>query len=276
MKTTRFRVEMKEDQMPLIDFVSARLDLSRRKAKALIDERNVFVNQKRVWMARHRLRKGDAVEILQPAARPEALPLNILFQDSDYVIADKPAGILANGPDSAETRLQASLPCPTLRAVHRLDRDTSGCLLLAKNEKAYRDMIPQFQDRRVEKLYQAVALGRLHPPDLVITAPLDGLPAVSHVRTLAANEEASHLEIRIATGRTHQIRKHLVSIRHPLAGDRFYGQRRPLPGRLMHVPRQMLHASSLAFRHPATGRPVRAYAPLPHDFLTCLRVFRLS
>lgn len=263
----------------LLDFMAESLALSRKKAKSLIDQRVVFVNNARVWMARHQLERGDRVEIhadvrgdAAPRA-PRAIP--ILFEDQDYLVVDKPAGLLSNGPGSLEERLREDRQEPALSAVHRLDRDTSGCLLMARNAEAGRAIIAQFHEKAVGKIYHAIAMGRVSPGVREIDAPIDGKPAVTKVHVIRSSSLATHLKLVIETGRTHQIRKHLLRIRHPLAGDKQYATGAMAVEVFRRIPRQMLHAAAISFKHPATGAPISAHAPLPRDFMQCLKALQL-
>ncbi len=264
----------------LLDYLAEHLGLSRRGAKNLLDDRLVFVNGRRIWMARHLLQIRDAVEVLAEAVAPKpaaANPVRILADDPLFLVADKPPRLLTTGEKSLELRLRDQLRLPALRAVHRLDKDTSGCVLFAKTEEARLALVAQFEEGRVRKLYHALVAGVLDPPQQDIRAPVDHLPAVSHVRQVSAQPRpprCAHLTVAIETGRTHQIRIHLQSIGHPVLGDRqYFSSRAP---EFAEVPRQMLHASDLRFVHPATGRPVAAAAPLPRDFKDWLRNLRLT
>ena len=150
--------------------------------------------------------------------------------------------------------------------VHRLDRDTSGCLLLARTADARDGMIPLFEAREVEKTYHVLVLGHW-PRNLTrLDNPLDGLSAVSLVRVLKASHDASLLEVRIETGRTHQIRRHTAGAGFPVLGDRQYATKEVALAAARRAPRQMLHAARLAFPHPATGARVDVGAPRPDDF----------
>jgi len=244
---------------------------------ALLDARRVFVNGQRVWMARHRLDPGDRVEIQEGlAAGPVVSREAVLYESDDYLIANKPPGLLANGPQSLEFGLRRLLGNPALTAVHRLDRDTSGCLLFAQQADAEARIRPLFVQHRIRKMYHAIVSGYVSDPEQEITFPLDHRSARTLVRTLDANKRSSHLWIELETGRTHQIRKHLVAIGHPLLGDQQYATRREVSPQERAIRRQMLHAYELAFRHPVTGQPVHAKAPLPDDFTACLRQFGLT
>jgi len=262
----------------LQDLLCERLGWSRKHAKRMLDGRFVFVNRQRIWMARHPLEAGDIVEVREPRAdtATSSGTVRILFEDDDYVIVDKPAGVLANGPRSVETLLQEHLKNSALRAVHRLDRDTSGCFLLAKNQAAFDAMVKVFQERAVTKNYLAIASGRV-PRDLrTIRTPIEKQEAVTHLRTVRAARIATLLELRLETGRTHQIRRHLSSAGHPLVGDKQYQTSVIKHDELRRVTRQMLHAERLSFKHPRTGQVVSARAPVPPDLLATKRELELG
>ena len=279
MNTQIFIVSGMDRGKPLLDFLSTGLSLSRRKAKSLLDARIVFVNHKRVWMARHILMPGDEVEIQATADRPvrtQNLP-RILFEDHDYIVVDKPSGMVSNGPDSLEQLLRDRLKIPTLVAVHRLDRDTTGCNLFSRSTASRDRIIPLFKDHRVLKIYNAIVLGRVGEDPKEISSPIDGQTAITRIeRILAVNKMASHLLVKVDTGRTHQIRKHLASIHHPIVGDKVYTTGPQAEDALRKVRRQMLHASRLLFQHPSTGQKITAQASLPHDFQQCLHMLKLG
>lgn len=270
-------IRREQNGQPLLDVLERHQGTSRRKAKQLLDEHRVFVNGRRVWMARHAVRTGDRVEIQDSAPRPPAsAPVRVLYEDEHYLVADKPTGLLSNGPDSLEEALRLRFPDQDLLAVHRLDRETSGCNLFARGAAARDAMLPLFKGHAVTKTYHALVKGRV-PRELVeIRSPVDGQPAVTHLRILDANARASHLMLKIETGRTHQIRVHLQCARFPVLGDKVYLTRALPEDWMRQVPRQMLHAVRLAFRHPATGVMVRITAPLPADFRQCLRALKLT
>jgi len=263
----------------LQEFISARMKLSRRAAKALIDTRAVWVNRKRVWMAHHALHSGDQVVVpvyADTAHRVEASKLRVLAADDDYLAVDKPAGLMSVGEGSVEERLREQEGNAALRAVHRLDRDTTGCMLFARRAEAFDAAVSEFKKRQVNKAYNAVVSGRYGRSVSTLHEDLDGARAVTHIRLLAENDDASFLALRIETGRTHQIRKHLAAIRHPVLGDREYGPKFAQDPRLVAIPRQMLHASEIELPHPMRrGETFRAHSPLPADFRRCLRTFRL-
>jgi RluA family pseudouridine synthase len=265
-----------EDAMPLVDFLAGHLALSRTRARARLDARWVFVNDRRTWMARHRLRAGDRVEV-RPGPAPAAEgEVRVLHRDEQVLVCDKPPGLLSVGTDSLEERLRRQLGRPPLVAVHRLDRDTSGCLLLAADAGVKAALVDAFRRREVEKTYRAIVSGRLAREQTRIARSLEGRSALTEVRVLGAVPRASYLAVRLATGRTHQIRKHLAGIRHPVLGDRQYFTAPLRDAQLREVPRQMLHAFAIAFAHPVTGERLRVKAPLPADFQATLRRLNLS
>lgn len=268
-----------EQGQELIAFLAARLSLSRRRAKELLDRRNVFVNDRRVWMARHTLKTGDAVaaflEATSPAESQAQAPIRILFEDGRYLVADKPPGLLSNGPDSLESRLREQTGRPELRAAHRLDRDTSGCLLFAESDILFARMVELFRAERIDKIYHAIVAGKL-ASDTVIEKPLENLKAVTRLHVLDANRLASHVQVKIETGRTHQIRKHLAMIRHPVLGDREYGNAGPQNEAYQGIARHLLHAARLEYPDPETGNQVRAESPLPGDIRAVMKRLDLT
>ena len=277
----------------LQDFLSERLGLSRRAAKAVIDGRSVWVNRRCVWIAHHKLVTGDVVELprnVVAAARrqvgsaravvePEARThVRILAETPHYVVADKPAGVLANAdPKSVESILRVQLNEPNLQAVHRLDRDTTGCILLARSFAAYQAAVEVFKTRRVEKTYRAIVAGAFPYAHQKIDAELDGESAVSYVTREMQGDGACFLRVRIETGRTNQIRRHLASVRCPVVGDRVFGLKRARDPRLMQVPRQMLHASTLSLPNPLDPHAeISVHSPLPADFRAALGLFGMG
>lgn len=290
----------KADAKVLLDFLAQKFALSRRAAKAMIDGRSVWVNRTCVWIARYALKTGDLVEVPTavvkgaqkqsavnsdprspipvPRPQPPRRHVRVLWSDDNYLVCDKPAGVVScDDPKSAEAILRAQEAIPTLVAVHRLDRDTTGCLLFAKSHAAFLAAVEVFKAHRVSKVYHAVAVGRFPHAHQVIDAPLDGEPAVSRVTREGASDDASFLRVRIETGRTNQIRRHLASIRFPIVGDRVFGLKRARDMRLLQVPRQMLHASTLKLPNPLDRHAeIRAHAPLPADFRAALRLFGMG
>ena len=299
----------KPDPKVLQDFLALKFALSRRTAKARIDGRSVWVNRKCVWIARFALRTGDLVEIpsqvvkgamrqgveircrctkdgenstvdlhLRPTPRQLVRHIRVLWSNENYLICDKPAGLVScDDPKSVETILREQEKVPTLEAVHRLDRDTTGCLLFAKNHAALMAAVEVFKTHKVSKVYHAISAGSFKFAYQIVDTPLDGQPAVSKVTREAVSADASFLRIRIETGRTNQIRRHLASIRYPIIGDRVFGLKNVRDPRLMQVPRQMLHASTLTLPDPlAPHAEIKAHSPLPADFRAALRLFGMG
>lgn len=227
-------------------------------------------------MCNHRLKLADVVEVSAGMDKTAKRDLPIIFKDDYCVVIDKPPGLLSDGIDSAEQILRIQLRNPKVLAVHRLDRDTSGCLLFAVDAEAKRGLVPVFKGHDIKKVYQVIATGQSKRTEMKCSEPVDGKRAVTFFRVLDASREACHLQVRIETGRTHQIRKHLAALGHYVMGDRYYGVAKKISNKDMKIRRQMLHASSLEFVSPLTGRRVRAKSRLPGDFRKTLTLFNLS
>ena len=283
----------KPDPKVLQDFLALKFSLSRRTAKAMIDGRSVWVNRKCVWIARFALRTGDLVEIPSQVVKgarkqsgsedarretKDVRHVRVLWSNESYLVCDKPAGLVScDDPKSVETILREQEKIPTLEAVHRLDRDTTGCLMFAKNHAAFLAAVEVFKTHKVSKVYHAVTTGSFKYAHQVIDSPIDGQPAVSKVTREGASADASFLRIRIETGRTNQIRKHLASVRAPIVGDRVFGLKSARDPRLMRVPRQMLHASTLTLPDPLSPHDeISVHSPLPADFRATLKLFGMG
>ena len=283
----------KPDPKVLQDFLALKFSLSRRTAKAMIDGRSVWVNRKCVWIARFALRTGDLVEIPSQVVKgarkqsgsedarretKDVRHVRVLWSNESYLVCDKPAGVVScDDPKSVETILREQEKIPTLEAVHRLDRDTTGCLMFAKNHAAFLAAVEVFKTHKVSKVYHAAATGSFKYAHQVIDSPIDGQPAVSKVTREGASADASFLRIRIETGRTNQIRKHLASVRAPIVGDRVFGLKSARDPRLMQVPRQMLHASTLTLPDPLSPHDeISVHSPLPADFRATLKLFGMG
>lgn len=284
----------KPDPKVLQDFLALKFALSRRTAKAMIDGRSVWVNRKCVWIARFELRTGDAVEIPSAvvkgaraqggkagesvSATKAVRHIRVLWSNASYLVCDKPAGVVScDDPKSAEAVLRTQENIPTLEAVHRLDRDTTGCLMFAKNHAALQAAIEVFKTHKVSKVYHAISVGKFPFAHQVIATPIDGQEAVSKVTREMVSADATFLRVRIETGRTNQIRRHLSSVRCPIVGDRVFGLKNARDPRLMQVPRQMLHASTLTLPDPLSPHDeIKVHAPLPADFRATLRLFGLG
>jgi 23S rRNA pseudouridine1911/1915/1917 synthase len=268
-------------------------DLSRARLQALIESGHVRVDGAPRKPA-HRLSGGERVEMKIPPApsdtlAPEPITLSIVFEDAQVIVIDKPAGLVVHpGAGHARGTLAAAVlaHAPEIGAVgsvrrpgivHRLDKGTSGLLVLAKTAAAYDALTAQLAARTVTRRYLAVVRGRLHAPEGVIDAPIGRHPrdrvrmavrprgggkrAVTRYRELERFARHTCVEATLETGRTHQIRVHLASIGHPVVGDTVYGRRAdeveaPLDG-------VALHAAALAFVHPTAQEPMQFTAPIP-------------
>lgn len=281
-KDNHWTVSIKDAERSLQDFLAQHMGVSRRVAKQHIDGRVVWVNDRCVWMARHTLRRGDVVRVAGNVTSPTArstLPktLRILFEDADFIVVDKPAGLLANASDaSVEAVLRAQTGNPDLRAAHRLDRDTTGCLLMSKHPKAQEVAIQVFREHRVAKAYRVIVHGRWDAEATTLDLPIAGERALTHVACVRANEQASHLVVRIETGRTHQIRRHLAMARHPIVGDRQYGLKEVADPSLQTVEHPLLHAVELHMDHPTRPGMLKVFAPIPAEFHRWLKALKLN
>ncbi len=279
--------------------ISVRGNMSRTAAKRLIDMDLVLVNNICV-KARYRVRIGDKIHITIPDREPEDhlipedIPIDILWEDEHIIIVNKPPHMVvypAAGHRSGTLMNAIAAHCghlPSIGApvrpgvVHRLDKDTSGAIVIAKDDASYYDLVNQFRTREIEKQYCALLYGRLRHRTGEIRAPI-GRSASDRkkmsTRTRAGKEahtcfdvvnvfpSATLARITILTGRTHQIRVHFASISHPVLGDITYGKKTSIRQgqKVIVFKRQMLHAQSLELRHPATGEMLRVTAPLPDD-----------
>jgi 23S rRNA pseudouridine1911/1915/1917 synthase len=287
-----------------LDAALARMfGLSRGAAAELIANGDVLVGGRPATKS-DRVPAGEWLEVTLPAPaappvlRPEPVPgLKILHEDADIIVVDKPVGVAAHptpgwtGPTVLQGLLAAGHTVATSGAaerqgiVHRLDANTTGVMVVAKSERAYSLLKQAFRDREVDKRYHALVQGHPDPLRGTIDAPIarhpagdgrfaviaDGRPSVTHYDTLEAFRAASLLEVRLETGRTHQIRVHMAAIRHPCVADRLYGADPVLAARLG-LQRQWLHAMRLSFAHPADGRRVEYTSEYPADLAHALDV----
>ena len=279
LSTVAFVVTKGEEGLKLQEFLSKKLSLSKRAAKKLMDDKSVWVNRRCIWMAHHEVRKGDTVEVpaLHTKKKQESIKLKVLTDCGDYLVIDKPSGIVVVGKDSVEVRLREQLNAPDLVVVHRIDKDTTGCLLCARSNEAFEAAVAVFKTRRVIKMYQAIVYGKFERNLSLLNQELDGARAVSQVRRMACSKDASFLKIRIETGRTHQIRRHLAAVRHPVLGDIQYGVKFARDPRLLTVARPMLHSSEIELDNPLDpSKAIKAHSPLPADFRRCLKLFDMG
>ena len=272
--------------------------LSRSAAQKLMDNGLVTCGGRAV-KKNTRVRAGDLISVRLPdpepaEARPENIPLDIVWEDSDIIVINKPRGMVVHPapghPDGtlvnallyhcgAELSGIGGVIRPGI--VHRIDKDTSGLLVAAKNDAAHAALSAQLADHSLSRIYQAVVCGRLRDDEGTVSAPIgrhpsdrkrmtvtdrNGRPAVTHYRVLARYNGYTHVECRLETGRTHQIRVHMAYIGHPLLGDMVYGRKKPEKG----LEGQCLHAAHLKLIHPSTGQLMTFDAPLPAWFSEAL------
>jgi 23S rRNA pseudouridine1911/1915/1917 synthase len=284
--------------------------VSRGAMQRLIEQGHIRVNGKTVKPT-HGPRAGDIVEVHWPEARPaeaqpEDIPLDILFEDKSLVVLNKPAGLVVHPAAGHEEHTlvnallhhcQGSLSgiggVARPGIVHRLDKETSGCLVVAKNDETHLALSKQFAERTVGKIYDALVIGRLardageihaaiarhptHRKRMAVHDDSDGRAAHTSYRVVEHFAHATHVEAEIHTGRTHQIRVHFQFLGHPLVGDGTYGAKpnkkfAELTG--CPAPRVLLHARKLSFVHPRTGKNVKFTAPLPDDYSAALDFLR--
>jgi 23S rRNA pseudouridine1911/1915/1917 synthase len=287
-------------------------ELSRARLQAVITGGGVLVDGRPARPAQ-RLKAGQSVSVLVPAATPavplpEDIPLAVVHEDRHLLVVDKPAGLAVHPGAGRGSGTLVNALLHRVRdlsgiggvirpgIVHRLDRGTSGLLVVAKDDATHLALSRQFAGRSVEKEYLAVVLGVPRTAEGTIDAPIGrdpvhrkrmsvraprGRPARSTYRVVEAFDGAALLRVRIATGRTHQIRVHLAAIGHPVAGDETYGGRRRTAARrsearvaLEGLARPALHAARLVFSHPATGERLAFESPLPEDLQALLSALR--
>ena len=205
----------------------------------------------------------------------------VIYQKYIYIMMNKPDGVISSTEDGNDKTVLDLLPEKYGRLglfpCGRLDRDTTGCLLFAKNFAAYEAAVEKFKVRGVKKLYHAIVVGCYKLARKTINAELDGQEAVSKVLREAVGDDASFLKVMIETGRTNQIRRHLAGDRFPIIGDRVYGLKNARDPRLMQVPRQMLHASTIEMPHPKKLKEtIKVHSPLPADFRAALKLFGMG
>ena len=270
--------------------------VSRSRIKQLIGEGLLTVNGSVVKPSR-RLVEGDEVVLRVPLAEevplvPQRMPLNVVYEDTDLVVVDKPAQLVVHPAPGHESGTLVNallaryqdLPVDEHKRpgiVHRLDKDTSGLIIVAKNDEARRDLQRQFKEGQVEKVYLALVEGKVEPSSGVIDAPVGrdarnrkrmavvrrgGRQAVTEYRVVEHLGDLTLLEVRPRTGRTHQVRVHLAFIGHPVVGDRVYGHRK----QRLEVKRQFLHAHRLRFRLPSSERQIELVSELPADLAEVL------
>ena len=297
-KPIEFVVTENDAKLRLDQFLAKRLPgYSRSRLQQLIRSGFIRLNEQ-TTRPRQIVRGGDTISLTEPPVekidvQPEPIPLEIIFEDHDIIVINKPAGLTVHpGAGQRQHTLVNALfgHCTTLSGiggkerpgiVHRLDKETSGCLVVAKNDMAHRELSKQFATRTVEKVYLALVAGKLRKAAGVIeekigrhpvyrqrmrVTSLRGRTAKTEYRVIRSSDKASLIECRLHTGRTHQIRVHLHHLGHAVLGDKVYAARFA-----KNLPRQMLHAWKLGFHHPRIGEWKNFEAPLPADFQQAVR-----
>ncbi|MDF2924258.1 MAG: ylyB2 [Paenibacillaceae bacterium] len=296
-----YLVPAEEDGLELKAILHRKMMVSRKLLSRLkLTERGITVNGTRQYI-NCRVKEGDVVEVRMEEETsedilPQDIPVDVLFEDDHLLIVNKPAGIivhpttghwsntLANGV--VHMWLERGLRI-RFRPIHRLDRETSGVLAIAKNPYIHQNVSEQMKANTVEKEYTAIVQGLVEPESGTIDAPIDrnpdsphyrivtpgGYPSITHYQVAERLREATMLKVVLETGRTHQIRVHMTHLGHPLLGDSMYGicadDANELP-----IGRHALHASKLSFVHPATGEKMIFSAPLPQDMKELLSSLR--
>jgi 23S rRNA pseudouridine1911/1915/1917 synthase len=273
--------------------------LTRSAAQRLLEEGRLTKEGKPL-RKNDKLTQGDllSLELPEPEpvdAQPEDIPLDVIYEDSDVIVVNKPVGMVVHpAPGHANGTLVNALlyHCGDSLSgiggeirpgiVHRIDRDTSGLIIVAKNDAAHLSLAEQLQDHSLYREYETIVIGNLKEESGTIDAPIgrhtrdrkkmaidrqNGRRAVTHWSVLARYPGYTHLQCRLETGRTHQIRVHLASVGHPVLGDLVYGSKKPYSG----LVGQCLHARRLSFCHPRTGQQMTVSCPLPDYFLAVLK-----
>ena len=285
------------------DALLARLvpDLTRSAAQKLL-ERGVVTLEGRPVRKNDKPVPGQVLEVALPDPEPidvspQNIPLNVVYEDGDLIVVNKPVGMVVHpAPGHPDGTLVNALlhHCGeslsgvggALRPgiVHRIDRDTSGLIIAAKNDAAHQALAAQLQDHSLARTYEAVVVGNLREDSGTVDAPVGrhgtdrkkmavtdrGRNAVTHWEVLERFQGFTHIRCRLETGRTHQIRVHMAYIGHPICGDTVYGAKKPVPG----LTGQCLHAVELRFRHPGSGEMLTLSCPLDGEFDAFLRKLR--
>ena len=287
-------IKVDESNVRLDIYISKKKsDLSRTMIQKLIESGNILVNGEKKKIS-YKIGNEDSITIQVPEIKeidlkPQEIPIEVVYEDTDIIVVNKPKGLVvhpANGnPDGTLVNAIMAICKESLSGiggelrpgiVHRLDKDTSGLLIVAKNDKAHIKMSEQIKNREVEKIYIALVRGVVGEEEATIDMPIgrsnkdrkkmaivkEGKQAITHFKVLKRYPKYTLLEIKIDTGRTHQIRVHLAEIGHPVIGDTVYSNGKNNFG----VEGQMLHAKSLKFKHPITGKQMYLTAELPEYF----------
>lgn len=303
METTRLTVTTEEAGQRADSLLARRLEGLTRSAAARLLEEGRVTDRGRPVAKTLRVQPGQVLEVTlpepeEPEARPQDIPLDVVYEDEDVIVVNKPTGMVVHpAPGHPDGTLVNALlyHCGESLSgvggqkrpgiVHRIDRDTSGLIIAAKNDAAHLALAAQLADHTLARTYECLAVGNFREDSGTVNAPIGrhpvdrkrmavvrqgGREAVTHWEVIARYPGVTHLRCRLETGRTHQIRVHLAHIGHPILGDTVYGAKKPVPG----LTGQCLHAVGLRFLHPRTGEPVELTCPLPEEFVRMLDKLR--
>ena len=303
METRTLQVNPEDTGTRLDAWLAGQLpDVTRSAAARLLEEGRVTARGRPVAQ-NLRVQRGQGLAVPlpepeEPEARPQDIPLDVVYEDEDVIVVNKPTGMVVHpAPGHPDGTLVNALlyHCGESLSgvggqkrpgiVHRIDRDTSGLIIAAKNDAAHLALAAQLADHTLARTYECLAVGNFREDSGTVNAPIGrhpvdrkrmavvrqgGREAVTHWEVIARYPGVTHLRCRLETGRTHQIRVHLAHIGHPILGDTVYGAKKPVPG----LTGQCLHAVGLRFLHPRTGEPVELTCPLPEEFVRMLDKLR--
>lgn len=301
MKVHKFVVQSEDNKERLDILLSKREEIpSRSFAQNLIAKELVLVNSKEV-NKNYSVRTGDEVEfrieeVNELSAKPENIPIKVVYEDKDLIVVSKPSGMVVHPSlgHSSGTLVNAVLAHSEITTstgekirpgiVHRLDKDTSGLLLIAKNDVTHLTLSDQLKKREIKRRYIGLVAGIIKEDSGTIDAPIGrgfknfkkmviagraAREAITHFKVLRRYDKHTLLELTLGTGRTHQIRVHMAYIKHPIIGDKEYGGRRS--SQALGLERQFLHAKELEFTHPVTGEKIHIKDDLPEDLTQALK-----
>ena len=302
MEPIRLRASEESKNQRLDAFLASSLDgLTRSQATRLIESGEVAVNGRAVSKS-YKLAGGEDIAVTLPEpepveAVPQDIPLDVVYEDADVIVVNKPSGMVVHPapghPDGTLVNALLYHCAGTLSGVggalrpgivHRIDRDTSGLIIAAKNDAAHQYLSAQLADHTLARTYECIVVGSLREDRGTVDAPIarhptdrkrmavvaGGREAVTHWEVIARYPGYTHVRCRLETGRTHQIRVHMAYIGHPILGDTVYGAKKEVPG----LTGQCLHAVGLRFLHPRTHEVVELFCPLPEEFTRMLQKIR--
>ena len=302
MEPIRHRASEESKNQRLDAFLASSLDgLTRSQAARLIESGEVAVNGKTAGKS-YKLAGGEDIAVTLPEpepveAVPQDIPLDVVYEDADVIVVNKPSGMVVHPapghPDGTLVNALLYHCAGTLSGiggalrpgiVHRIDRDTSGLIIAAKNDAAHQYLSAQLADHTLARTYECIVVGKLREDRGTVDAPIarhptdrkrmavvaGGREAVTHWEVIARYPGYTHVRCRLETGRTHQIRVHMAYIGHPILGDTVYGAKKEVPG----LTGQCLHAVGLRFLHPRTHEVVELSCPLPDEFTRMLQKIR--